>query len=367
MKNKPNDAVDYQSKIDRILFEPSVAEETDEQYALAVTIILRTKDRPLCLPRAINSVLKQKFTQWHIVLVNDGGDVALLNATLAPFMDTLKQRITIINNPVSLGMSRGLNLAIDACESEFIIVHDDDDSWEPDFLQETVAFLKNPANADCGGVITHSNRVMENIVNDQMVEILRNDFNSKENTFTRLDLFRLLMQNTFPPISFLFRRLVVKKIGYFNEDLPVLNDWDFNIRCAFHYEIGVIPLHLANYHHRINQQNTNYGNSIIATSNLCLQYETVIRNASLRKMLHSKNHSDLLGLCLALGGQELPNLHLAEKVQENKQALGQIIPWIDQQLRRPLAVDVGNMHKEFTEMQFKLDEILKRLNQTVPG
>ena len=43
----------------------------------------------------------------------------------------------------------------------------------------------------------------------------------------------LAVENRFPPISFLFRRSVYDKIGGFDEELPVLGDWDFNLKVAY--------------------------------------------------------------------------------------------------------------------------------------
>lgn len=339
---------------------PKNFSDDSKNYPHSVAIILRTKDRPICLPRAINSVLNQTFKNWQLIIINDGGDKNVLEKTIAPYMKALGERVIVINNPTSQGMSQGLNSAIEASASEFIAVHDDDDSWQPEFLQETVNFLKAAENNDCGGVITYSTQILEEMTKTQIIERERKDFNSRENPFTRISLFRLMMQNTFPPIAFLFRRAVVDKIGDFNLDLPVLNDWDFNIRCAFHYEIGVIPKHLANYHMRTNNQETVYGNSIIATSNLCLQYETVIRNNGLRTMLNSEKHADLVGLVLALGGHYLPSQQSPIKMDFILNNQQQTLTWIDKNLRTPLATDISSLQKQLNNIQDKLDHLLKQ-------
>lgn len=350
----------YQGKIDRLLYQAAIPETNEQQYPYTVAILLRTKDRPGCLPRAIKSILNQTFKNWQLVIINDGGKKDILEKTIKPFIKDIGERLVIINNPNSLGMSRGLNLGIDASQSEYLVVHDDDDSWQPEFLMQTVKFLQDPSNADCCGVITHSLRILEEIQNDQFIEQARIDFNSNDNPFTRVSLYRILIQNTFPPISLLFKRSIIDKIGYFNEDLPVLNDWDFNIRCLFHFEIGVIPQHLANYHHRTNQQNSIYGNSIIATSNLCMQYETVIRNRALREAITSDSKNSMLGLCLAAGGQELFNLALPKKVDYLLQFAQQLPQWLQQQVQNPIAKELENMTKQYHDIQKKLDMLIKQ-------
>lgn len=342
-------STDSSAKTDRCIYKRCHAAVPAKESKYAVAIIMRTKNRPLCLPRALASVHQQKFKNWQLVVVNDGGDENIVEAALKPFREIYADRLVVIHHPISLGMSEASNAAIRASSSEFIVVHDDDDSWHPDFLQEAVAFLRDTNNDDCCGVITQTVQVLEEIVDDKIIERERRDFNSAENPQTRVNLLRLLMQNNITTISYVFRRSVIDKIGYFN-NLPVLDDWDFNIRCALHYEIGVIQKHLANYHHRITQQNSAYGNSIIATSNVCLQYETMIRNAGLRTLFNSEKHAELLGLCFAFGGYFLTSL-------QNQQ---QSLVWIDQKLRSPLAVDIANMQKQLATLQAKLDLLLQQ-------
>lgn len=333
-------------------------------YPSAVGIILRTKDRPACLPRALASIKNQTFTDWHLVIVNDGGNATVVTTALAPFKDAFGKRLTVINHDKSHGRGPAVNVGIKACATEFIVLHDDDDSWHPDFLQETVAFLRNEANTDCGGVICQTTQVIEEIKGNQLIEKQRNDYISHQNPYPRISLYRLLMQNTYAPISFLFRRSVVDEIGYFN-DLPVLEDWDFNIRTILSFEIGVLFKHLAFYHHRLNQDAA-YANSIIAESALCLQYETLIRNNSLRHLLSSPNHKDLLGLFMALGGQEMQNVmnphkmdNLLKQVNTLNQATQQMLLWLDQNLRQPLAADLSAFQKQLQEIQAQVKDLHK--------
>lgn len=38
-----------------------------------VSVIMRTKDRDVLLRRALSDVARQTFTDWGLVIVNDGG------------------------------------------------------------------------------------------------------------------------------------------------------------------------------------------------------------------------------------------------------------------------------------------------------
>jgi glycosyltransferase involved in cell wall biosynthesis len=83
----------------------------------AVAIITRTKNRPILLPRAIESVLSQSFKDWIHVIVNDGGDPAELEAVIEPHLPAYKGRLSIMHHAVSLGMEAASNAGIHSSQS----------------------------------------------------------------------------------------------------------------------------------------------------------------------------------------------------------------------------------------------------------
>jgi glycosyltransferase involved in cell wall biosynthesis len=253
-----------------------------------VAVVTRTKNRAILLERAIHSVLEQKFHDWTHVIVNDGGDAEEVNRVLAPNLDAYRGRVVVINNPASVGMEAASNIGIRACPSEFVVIHDDDDSWEPDFLVRCVEFMDstNKPQLDCqyGGVVTHSLRVIEEMDGQDVRRVEAEPFNA---WMSSISLFRLAAGNTFPPISFLFRRDVWEEVGCFREELPVLGDWDFHLRVCARYEIGLIPELLANYHHRATIQSGDYGNTVFVADAKHRAYENLYRNELLRRDLET--------------------------------------------------------------------------------
>lgn len=251
-----------------------------------VAIVTRTKNRPLLLERALDSVLDQRFSDWTHVLVNDGGNPEAIQRAVAPRMGRYVGRLTLIDNPKSVGMEGASNIGVRASSSEFLVIHDDDDSWHPDFLARCVAFMdsndKPSLGCAYGGVVTHSTRVDEEMREDGVRVITSAPFNT---WMDAVSLSRLAAGNTFPPISFMFRRDVLEQVGPFREDLPVLGDWDFHLRVCAQYEIGLIPELLANYHHRIALQSSDYGNTVIATERKHHAYDALYRNELLRRDL----------------------------------------------------------------------------------
>lgn len=245
-----------------------------------VAVITRTKNRPLLLPRALDSVLGQSFGDWIHVVVNDGGEPEPVDRLVAERAGRYRGRCRVIHNNSARGMEAASNQGIAAATSRYLVIHDDDDAWRPEFLRKTVAYMGD--NADfpkLAGVISHTERVIETILGDRIKTVVRHDFNS---WVTTVHLFRMLAENLFPPISFLFRRDAMEAVGPFREDLPVLGDWDFNIRVLRRFEIGVLREQLACYHHRLPKDAAAYSNSVVGQSENHERYSALLRNEWLR-------------------------------------------------------------------------------------
>lgn len=249
-----------------------------------VAVITRTRNRPLLLPRALDSVLGQTFDDWIHVIVNDGGDPAVVDRLVAERAGRYGGRLHVIHNNASRGMEAASNQGVEASSSCFIVIHDDDDAWRPEFLRKTVGYMEaNAAFPKLAGVISHTKRVIETIRGERIKTVACDDFNS---WVTTVHLFRMLAENMFPPISFLFQRDALAKIGPFREDLPVLGDWEFNVRFLQSFEIGVLGECLACYHHRQPEGAVEYGNSVVDRSDQHQNYSALLRNEWLRQELN---------------------------------------------------------------------------------
>ncbi|BBK35788.1 hypothetical protein STAQ_08660 [Allostella sp. ATCC 35155] len=250
--------------------------------APAVAVVTRTKDRAVLLRRAMESVLAQTSGDWVHVVVNDGGDPAPVDRLAAFFADRYAGRLKVVHNPRSLGMEAASNVGLRAADSRYVVIHDDDDSWEPEFLQATTAYLDAHDGTTIAGVVTHSVRIDERIVGDTVEIERRSPYNEWVRSIT---LFRMAGGNMFPPISFLFRRSMLDTVGYYREDLPVLGDWDFNLRFLARSDIGVLPRPLALYHHRPSSTDPAYANSIFGAQDKHALYDALIRNELMRRDL----------------------------------------------------------------------------------
>ena len=254
----------------------SRARENRERPTIA--IITRTKDRPLLLRRAARSIANQSYHDFTWVVVNDGGDPDAVRDILRGSTVPAHQ-IIFCTNTFSTGMEAASNLGIRVSRSDLVIIHDDDDSWHPDFLSRTVEFLTGSAGRRYGGVITGSVYVSEAIEGNNVVELGRWPYHD---WVEHIHLSELVVENFFPPIAFLFRREIAEEIGLFDEELAVLGDWDFALRFLMRADIGVIREQLAYYHHRNSDQASNYSNSVIGGIAKHIEFNAIVRNKFIR-------------------------------------------------------------------------------------
>ena len=248
-----------------------------------IAVITRTKNRPVLLKRAMESVANQTFREWLHVVVLDVGVTPAVEELVASFVRRDPGRYCVLHNDKPCTIEASSNRAIRETASRYVTSHDDDDAWHPDFLKKTVQFLEMEKRIPkLAGVITHAVRVVEKVENDRILTIHQEDFNT---WIDCIRLFRMLAINMFPPISFVYRRDALDKVGLYREDLPPLADWEFNIRFLLHYEIGVIRERLAFYHHREADAAAEYSNSVVSELDHHVQWTAVLQNEWLRQDL----------------------------------------------------------------------------------
>ena len=263
--------------------------------AKTVDIITRTRSRGLLLTRAIGSVLEQTFADWRHIIVNDGGDPGLVEEIVGRYAERYRGRVTLIHNADSLGMEAASNAGIQAGSGHYIAIHDDDDSWDPGFLSSCVDALEKCQFDTVRGVVTHTTQIHETITDGRVVELRRQDYSPG---LAGISIPQIVEINQFLPVAFMFERSVLEVIGLFDESLPVIGDWEFNVRFLMKYDVIVLQENLANYHVRHDAVD-NLPNSVTAEPAKHLFYRSLIVNKHVRSDIESGRITS--GMLLASG------------------------------------------------------------------
>ncbi|MCX6498931.1 MAG: glycosyltransferase [Arthrobacter sp.] len=256
----------------------------------SVAIIMRTKNRPVLFERAVRDVLGQTFKDWILVVVNDGGNVAEVNSVIDRYRQELDGRVRIHSHQVSLGMEAASNVGILGSESEFIAIHDDDDTWHTDFLTRTVNHLRTSNDA---GVGVRTEIVFEKLGGDRITEVSREVF---EPAIRAITLFDTLRSNRCVPISLLYRRSVHDHVGYYDEALDVVGDWEFQLRMLQNHQIGFLDgVPLAFWHQR-RDATGDLGNSVIVADTAHRTFDRAVREKYLQEYVSEVGLGGLLYL-----------------------------------------------------------------------
>ena len=195
-----------------------------------VSIIMPTYNRKDIIQNAINSVLKQTYENWELIIIDDGssdGTRDLLNKVNSA-------KIKILSNVENKGHSFSRNKGLNEAKGEYIMYLDSDNEWDSRYIETIVgAFIELPdADALYSG------------------QLLYEDYDSKPYAIRFGSYNKPLLHNrNYIDINcFAHKNYVPDEIGGFNEDLIKLVDWDYILRISNKFKIYSVPVLLSKYY-----------------------------------------------------------------------------------------------------------------------
>jgi|GEM_PF-3568622 len=218
-----------------------------------ITIIVRTKDRPKLLKRALRSIFAQTYRPIEVVLVNDGGcdlDTAEITSILG---DVFLNYIKLEKN---MGRAQAGNVGLENAKGKYVGFLDDDDEFYPDHIETLVTFL---AQSDYKVAYTDSAMVFREY-DDSLLTMTEL---SREVLFSRdFDYDFLLFENYIPLMCLLFEREVLAAFGGFDTRFELYEDWDLLMRTGEKFPFYHIKKTTADYiqwasDQQISQRNRN--------------------------------------------------------------------------------------------------------------
>ena len=119
-----------------------------QRKAMKVSVIIPTYNRAYILPDAIESVLQQTYTNFELIVVDDGSTDET-GQVVKRFTDS---RICCLQHGNNRGYSAALNTGLAAATGDLIAFIDSDDLWRQEKLQAQVVFLQDQPGI--GGVFS---------------------------------------------------------------------------------------------------------------------------------------------------------------------------------------------------------------------
>lgn len=102
-----------------------------------ISIIMAAYNAEKTIEVAIQSVIRQTYENWELIVVNDCSKDSTLEivSTLAKS----DRRIRIINNPVNCGASQTRHNGLMKAKGEWVAILDSDDMWTSDKLEKQIS------------------------------------------------------------------------------------------------------------------------------------------------------------------------------------------------------------------------------------
>lgn len=192
-----------------------------------ISVILPTFNRKDVLERALESVARQTFQDWELIVVDDGS-----TDRSAEFFSEWKQRRNLIEKVKFLrtpnaGVSRARNLAVNQASSPWLAFLDSDDEWLPEKLSEQFKLAGK-------FLLIHSEEIW--IRNGVRVNPMKKHVKSGGRVFSRsVDLCFI------SPSTVMMNRELFLSSGGFREDFPVCEDYEMWLRMSSRHEVGYLP------------------------------------------------------------------------------------------------------------------------------
>lgn len=280
-----------------------------------VAVIVRTKNRPVFLRRALADIAAQTFRDVSVIVVNDGGSREVVDQVVGE--SAVADRTVVLDTVEPGGRCAAANTGVRAADAAYVALHDDDDLWHPEFLSRTVAALDtSPADA---GVMVSTEIVYEEQRGDDWVETSRVPF---WRGLTAITLTSLLEMNRAVPISFLYRRALHDELGYYHEGIETVEDWEFYLRVTAKHPVAFLSgVPLAYWTQRPSARGA-AGNSMFELANAHERDDLAVRDAALREWVDVNGLG--LPLYLALAEKRI-RADVTEQLERQREAILQEI------------------------------------------
>lgn len=187
-----------------------------------VSVVLPTYNHLAYLPLAIESMLMQTFTDFELIIVNDGSTDGTRE-----YLESLDDpRIRIIHHQKNKGLPNALNTGFSEAQGELLTWVSADNYCAPIFLEALVLALQTYPEA---GFAYSSFAYIDK--DDNIIGICKDQ---------DMSYHSLLAQNP-GNASFMYRRICQEIVGLYDPDLNGVEDWDMWLRIVEKFKYVYIP------------------------------------------------------------------------------------------------------------------------------
>ncbi len=200
---------------------------------LKISVVIPTYNRPELLKKAVDSVLAQTFSDFEVIVVDDG----LEQRAERIISGVNDPRVTYIQHEKSRGGGAARNTGIKNASGDFVAFLDDDDEWIREKLEIQMRQFENTPN-DVGFCFSAVKNIKDNY--EYITHVPEGIHNYHE---VALESFK-----KFLTVTLIIKKAVFGDAGYFDEKFPSHQEAELMIRVTKKYKgLGINePLTLVN-------------------------------------------------------------------------------------------------------------------------
>jgi glycosyltransferase involved in cell wall biosynthesis len=191
-----------------------------------VSVIIPTYNRAAFLKEALDSLEKQIFKDFEVIVIDDGS-----TDTTQDILKAYQSKINLraIAFSENQGVSKARNWGIRESHLPWIAFLDSDDQWTPNKLEVQMKYLKE--HPDIKICQTEEIWIRDGVRVNPM----------KKHEKSGGDIFRRALELCIvSPSATVVSRRLLDEVGPFDESLPVCEDYDLWLRISYRYPIGLI-------------------------------------------------------------------------------------------------------------------------------
>ncbi len=223
-----------------------------KQETPCISIIMPTYNREKLILRPINSIIKQNYKNWQLIVIDDQSTDNTYE--LIQKLSSKDDRIKIVKNTGRKGLHHARNIGFENASGEFIAFLDSDDEWNnPDYLSNSINTLKKYKKKVCVAlwkfktendlefqIIPDQKKTLEDVFklsepNSENNVLIFKDFLKKAYLFNIVDWLYVQRLNTL-----IVYKDVFNDIGYLSPELPYGEDTELFFRIFWHYDFCYI-------------------------------------------------------------------------------------------------------------------------------
>ena len=189
-----------------------------------VSVIIPTYNRAEKVIRSISSVLNQTFSDFEVIIVDDGSADGTEKAVAR-----LKGPIKYLVHSANLGVSAARNIGIKHSNAPFIAFLDSDDHWLPEKLKVQMEFFETNSQM----IACQTEEIW--IRNGRRVNPKKKHLKLSGDIFA--PSLKLCLVS---PSAVMLKRSVLDEIGLFDESLLACEDYDLWLRIACRHPVHLI-------------------------------------------------------------------------------------------------------------------------------